>query len=162
MSQSYFREYYTIKMNQVDMYERKSLRFGYKRHGYVKHMLSSVLKLHTHIHICFHTHTHIYIHIYIYILFQSLFPYSESESCSVMSSSLQPHVAHQAPPSMEFSRQEYQRGLPFPSPGDFHHPGIEPRSPTLQADSLASEPLGKPFSLIGCYKILTIVPCAIQ
>ena len=53
-------------------------------------------------------------------------------------------VAHQAPLSMGFSRQEYQSGLPFPSPGDVSDPGIEPRSPTLQADSLASEPPGKP------------------
>ena len=45
-------------------------------------------------------------------------------------------VAHQAPPSMGFSRQEYWCGLPFPSPGDLPDPGIEPRSPTLQADAL--------------------------
>ena len=44
---------------------------------------------------------------------------------------------------MEFSRQEYWSGLPFPSPGDLPNPGIEPRSPTLQADSLSSEPPGK-------------------
>ena len=54
-------------------------------------------------------------------------------------------VAHQAPPSMGFSRQEYWSGLPFPSPGDLPDPGIEPRSPTLQADSLPSEPPGKPI-----------------
>ena len=48
-------------------------------------------------------------------------------------------VARQAPLSMEFSRQEYWSGLPFPSPGDLPYPGIEPRSPTLQADSLPSE-----------------------
>ena len=53
-------------------------------------------------------------------------------------------VAYQAPPSMEFSRQEYWSGLPFPSPGDLSDPGIKPRSPTLQADALQSEPLGKP------------------
>ena len=45
---------------------------------------------------------------------------------------------------MEFSRQEYWSGLPFPSPGDLPDPGIEPRSPTLQADALLSEPAGKP------------------
>ena len=44
-------------------------------------------------------------------------------------------VAHQAPLSMGFSRQEYWSGLPFPSPGDLPNPGIEPRSPTLQADN---------------------------
>ena len=54
-------------------------------------------------------------------------------------------VAYQAPPSMGFSRQEYWSGLPFPSPGDLPNAGIEPRSPTLQADSLPSEPPGKPF-----------------
>ena len=53
-------------------------------------------------------------------------------------------VAHQAPPSMGFSRQEYWSGLPFPSPGDLPDPGIEPRSPTLQVDALTSEPAGKP------------------
>ena len=53
-------------------------------------------------------------------------------------------VAHQAPPSMEFSRQEYWSGLPFPSPGDLPNPGIKLRSPTLQADALTSEPPGKP------------------
>ena len=45
---------------------------------------------------------------------------------------------------MEFSRQEYWSVLPFPSPGDISNPGIEPESPTLQADSLPSEPQGKP------------------
>ena len=46
--------------------------------------------------------------------------------------------------SMEFSRPEYWSGYPFPSPGDLSNPGIEPRSPTLQADSLPAEPQGKP------------------
>ena len=53
-------------------------------------------------------------------------------------------AAHQAPPSMGFSRQEYWSGLPFPSPGDLPDPGIEPRSPALQADALTSEPPGSP------------------
>ena len=48
-------------------------------------------------------------------------------------------VAHQAPPSMGFSRQEYWSGLPFPSPGDLPNAGIKPRSPALQADALSSE-----------------------
>ena len=52
-------------------------------------------------------------------------------------------VAYQAPPSVGFSRQEYWSGLPFPSPGDLPDPGIEPRSPALQADALQSEPPGK-------------------
>ena len=45
---------------------------------------------------------------------------------------------------MEFSRQEYWSGLPFPSPGDLRNPEIKPRSPALQADYLLSEPPGKP------------------
>ena len=57
-------------------------------------------------------------------------------------------VAYQASLSMGFSRQEYWSGLPFPSPGDLPDPGIKPRSPTLQVDSLPSEPPGKPIS--GC------------
>ena len=48
-------------------------------------------------------------------------------------------IACQAPLSMGFSRQEYWSGLPFPSPGDLPNPGIEPRSPALQADSLPTE-----------------------
>ena len=47
-------------------------------------------------------------------------------------------VAHQAPPSMRFSSQEYWSGLPCPSPGDLPNPGIKPRSLALQADSLSS------------------------
>ena len=50
-------------------------------------------------------------------------------------------VAHQASPSMGFSRQEYWSGLPFPSPGDLPEPGIEPE--TLEGDTLTSEPPGK-------------------
>ena len=52
-------------------------------------------------------------------------------------------VAHQDPPSMGFSRQEYWSGLPFLSPGALPDPGIRPRSPALQADALTSEPPGK-------------------
>ena len=52
-------------------------------------------------------------------------------------------VAHQAPPSMGFSRQEYWSGLPFPSPGDLPDPGIESKSPSLRADALTSEPPGE-------------------
>ena len=55
-------------------------------------------------------------------------------------------VAHQAPPFMGFSRQEYWSGLPFPSPGHLPDPGIGPRSPALQADALTSEPPEKPKS----------------
>ena len=51
-------------------------------------------------------------------------------------------VACEAPLSLEFSRQEYWGGLPFPSPGDLPDPGVETGSPALQADSLPSEPPG--------------------
>ena len=58
------------------------------------------------------------------------------------------NVACQVPLSMGFSRQEYWSGLPFPSPGDLPDPGIEPRSPALKADSLATEQQGKPLVYI--------------
>ena len=64
---------------------------------------------------------------------------SESESQSVMSNSFQPHGL-----SMEFSRPEYWSGQPFPSPGDLLNPGLKPRSPALQADSLPAKPQGGP------------------
>ena len=51
----------------------------------------------------------------------------------------------QGPLSMEFSRQEYWTGQPFPSPGDLLNLGIEPRSPSLQVNSFPSEPQGKPI-----------------
>ena len=70
---------------------------------------------------------------------------SESVGRSVASVSAIPQtVFHQAPLFMEFPRQEYWSALPFPSPGDLPDPGIEPRSPALHADSLPSEPSGKP------------------
>ena len=56
-------------------------------------------------------------------------------------------AAHQAPLSMQFSRQEYWSGLPFPTPGDHPDPGIEPTypvSPVLAGGFFATEPLGKP------------------
>ena len=55
-------------------------------------------------------------------------------------------VAYQAPPSMGFSRQECWSGVPLPSPGDLPEPGIEPRSPALQADALPSGPPEKPLN----------------
>ena len=51
-------------------------------------------------------------------------------------------VVYQASLSMGFSRQEYWNGLPFPSLGNLPDPGIDPRSPALQADALPSEPPG--------------------
>ena len=67
-------------------------------------------------------------------------------------------LAHQAPLSMELSRQEHWSGLPFPSRGDFSNPGINSRSSTLRADSLLSEPPGKPiyilFQVLFHYRLL--------
>ena len=61
---------------------------------------------------------------------------------------------------MEFSRPEYLNGQPFLSPGDFLNPGIEPRSPALQADSLPAEPPGKPKNTgVGSLSLLQrIIP----
>ena len=61
---------------------------------------------------------------------------------------------------MEFPRQEYWSGLPFPSPGDLPNPGIEPRSPALQTDALLSEPLGKlfPTAAAAAAKSLQLCP----
>ena len=67
-------------------------------------------------------------------LFSGKLQESISESHSVMSNPLQPHG-------------EYWSGQPFPSPGDISNPGIEPRSPTLQADSLPAEPQGKSITI---------------
>ena len=58
-------------------------------------------------------------------------------------------VAYQASPSMGFSRQEYWSGLSFPSPGDLPDPGIKPGSPTLEADTLTSEPLKLKLQYFG-------------
>ena len=57
-------------------------------------------------------------------------------------------VAYKAPLSMDFSRQEYWSGLPFPSPGDLPNSGMEPGSPALEADALSSEPPGKPLHAV--------------
>ena len=66
---------------------------------------------------------------------------NESEVAQLFQTPCDPvTVARQAPLSMGFSRQEYWSGLLFPSPGDLPDPGIEPGSPTLQADALPSEP----------------------
>ena len=72
-------------------------------------------------------------------------------------------AARQAPASMDFSRQEYWHGLPFPFLGDPPDPGIKARFPTLQADSSLSEPPGKPFKC-QCFSLkqtnfLCISPC---
>ena len=59
----------------------------------------------------------------------------------------------QASLSMGFPREEYWSGLPFPSSGNLPDPGIKPRSPTLQADPLPSEPPGKSWVIEVSYEI---------
>ena len=65
-------------------------------------------------------------------------------------------VAHQAPLFVRFSKQEDWSTLPCPPPGDLPDPGIEPKSPTLQADSLPAEPPGKPYEL-SCYLAIPLL-----
>ena len=62
-------------------------------------------------------------------------------------------VAHQAPSSMGFSRQEYWSGLPFPSPRDLPDPGVKPRSPALQGGALTSEPILFRLPQISCFTL---------
>ena len=82
-----------------------------------------------------------------YFRYKNLYLSFPSVSPSVMSDSFVTSwtVTCQAPLSMGFSRQEYLSGLPFPSPGDLPDPEVKPRSPALQADSLPSEPPGRPL-----------------
>ena len=64
-------------------------------------------------------------------------------------------AAYQAPLSMDFSRQEYQSGLPFPSPGDLPNPGVEPASPaspTLARGFFTTAPPGKPYKI--CFQFI--------
>ena len=65
------------------------------------------------------------------------------QSCPILCDLVDWTVAHQAPMSMGFSKQEYWSGLPFPPPGDLPDPGIKPAVPALQADSLLLESPGK-------------------
>ena len=67
-----------------------------------------------------------------------------TQSLSGLDSATPWTVAHQASLSMGFSRQQYWNGLPFPSPGDLSHPGIQPESPSLASGFLTTEPPGKP------------------
>ena len=98
------------------------------------------------------TVTEVQILVIMTIVFFKLFYFIEVCVClcvshSVMSDSAIPWtVAHQTPLSVEFSRQGYWNGLPFPSPGNLSNPGIKPRSPVLQTDFfLPSELPGKPL-----------------
>ena len=80
-----------------------------------------------------------------------------AQSCRTCWDSVDPWMmAHQAPQSMEFSRQGYWSGLTFPSPGNLPDPRIEPRFPALQVDSLLLEPPGKP-RLWDCLFLSSVV-----
>ena len=82
-------------------------------------------------------------------------PRCESEVAQLCSTLCDPVDCslHQAPLFMGFFRQEYWSGLRFPSPGDLPNPGMEPSSPALQADSLPSEPQGKPNLKLSLLKM---------
>ena len=73
-----------------------------------------------------------------------VWPLLNSDFCDPMT------LAHQAPLSMGFPRQEYCSGLPFPSPGDFSDPGIELESPAWQANPLPLYYLENPISILSC------------
>ena len=76
-------------------------------------------------------------------------------SHSVMSDTLRPHGLYM---SMAFSRPAYWSRQPFPSPGDLPNPGIKPRSPALQADSLPAKPPGKPKKTgVGSLTLLQLI-----
>ena len=76
-------------------------------------------------------------------------------------SAIQWTVDCQAPLSLEFSRQPYWSGLPFPSPGDLPNPKIEPGSTASQADSLPSEPPGKQIIIIPVIIIIYNNKCMV-
>ena len=69
-----------------------------------------------------------------------------AQSCPTLCDPHGLYVAHQAPLSIGLSRQEYWSGLPFAFPGDLPYPWFQPRSPSLQADSLLTEQPGKTTS----------------
>ena len=71
-------------------------------------------------------------------------------------------LAHQAPLSMGFSRQEHWSGLPCPPPGDLPNPGIQPTSPALQADSLLLSHRGSPHLHYLCLKVVSFFPFEIK
>ena len=80
-------------------------------------------------------------------------------SCSVVSNSFATPwtAAHQTPLSMGFPRKEYWNGLPFHSPGDLLHSGIEPESPAWQVDSLPPSHLGSLQVTSCCAKLFSRV-----
>ena len=78
-------------------------------------------------------------------------------ACSVVSDSFEipETVAHQAPLPMEVFRQELWSGLPLPTPGDLHNPGIKPRSPALEVDSYQLNHKRSPHMMYSAYKLNT-------
>ena len=68
-------------------------------------------------------------------------------------------MAHQAPLSMGFSKQEYWSGVPFPPPGDLHDPGIEAAFPALIGGFFTAEPLGKPENPLNILKTSPSMTC---
>ena len=96
----------------------------------------------THIHICVCVYTHIYMYACMLSCSSHVWLFVTSWT-----------VPRQASLSMGFSRQGYWSGLPCPPPGDLPNPGIKPRSPTLQADSLSAEPQGKPEFQLKSHKL---------
>ena len=81
---------------------------------------------------------------YVLLLYNLLLYLSEMKSLSHVRLFAKPWtIVHQSPLSLEFSKQEYWSGLPFPSPGHLPDPGLELRSPALQREALQSEPPGK-------------------
>ena len=85
--------------------------------------------------------------------------WAQSLSCVQLSATLWT-ASYQAPLSMGFFRQEYWSELPFPSPEDLPDPGIKPTSPVapaLQADSISTEPPGKPSLMTRQMQIKTIM-----
>ena len=119
----------------------------------VRHDWSGLACMHTHMH-TWYTHIHTFTHVYIWLnVHREKYRWhtlgcshklienkAESESRSVVSNSLWPH----GPYTPWNSPGQNWSGYPFPSPGDLPNPGIEPKSPTLQADSLPAEPQEKP------------------
>ena len=101
------------------------------------HVKNSPQNMEIYIYIYTHTHTHIYAH-------------SVVQSCLTLYNPLWT-VAHWAPLSMGFSKQESWSGLPCPPPGDLPNPRIEPGSSVLQCNSLPLSHQGKPYIYIYIY-----------
>ena len=126
--------YFKKKINCILEPNRQSQFF---KKPICRYLSSYIIKLHFSLHVQ-----------NIYLTWNTVLHWSEVKSLSHVRLFATPWtVAKQAPQSMEFSRGEDWSGLPFPSPGDLPNPGIEPRSPTLQADALPSEPPEKPSVL---------------